>query len=330
MPVNITNKNQYPLDIALWLATDDYDYLPDTISVTTLLRPVRQIVLSKRADKVGRDMDLESVLASRYGSAIHDSIEKAWNSPKLSLNLMKLGYRGDEIKLVRVNPTEHDTDMFNVYMEQRLSKEFNGYTIVGKFDLILNGQLKDHKSTGVYGYMKGNNATKHTMQGSLYRWLDGGKIITHPDIGINYIFTDWSKLDSIRNANYPKSRIVIERYPLIPMVDIEQYVLDKTNLIRANMTTPEKDLPPCSPEDLWADKETYKYYANPERALQPKSRCDKSFDTMIEAQRHMVEKGKGTIVIVQGKVRACHYCAAYAICTQKDALHRSGLLPSKP
>ena len=114
------------------------------------------------------------------------------------------------------------------------------------------------------------------------------------------------------------------------MVDIEQYVLDKTNLIRANMTTPEKDLPPCSPEDLWADKETYKYYANPDRALQSKSRCDKSFDTMIEAQRHMAEKGKGTIVIVQGKVRACHYCAAYAICTQKDALHRSGLLPPKP
>ena len=51
---------------------------------------------------------------------------------------------------------------------------------------------------------------------------------------------------------------------------------------------------------------------------------------MIDAQRHMVEKGKGTIVIVQGKVRACHYCAAYAICTQKDALHRSGLLPPKP
>ena len=84
----LTNDKNIPLAIAVWLATDDYSKREGSISVTTLMKPVRQIVLSARAAQVGRDMDVSVFTASRMGTAIHDSIEKAWLNPKLP-NVLK-------------------------------------------------------------------------------------------------------------------------------------------------------------------------------------------------------------------------------------------------
>ena len=145
----LTNDKNIPLAIAVWLATDDYSKREGSISVTTLMKSVRQIVLSARAAQVGRDMDVSVFTASRMGTAIHDSIEKAWLSPKLPKVLKSLGYSDDEIAKVRVNPPE-DADpigYFDVYVENEMYKEFMGHMIKGQYDLILNGQLNDHKST---------------------------------------------------------------------------------------------------------------------------------------------------------------------------------------
>lgn len=46
-----TNTTNIPLPLAVFLATDDYDYQPDTISVTTLLKPIKQIILGRRLEK---------------------------------------------------------------------------------------------------------------------------------------------------------------------------------------------------------------------------------------------------------------------------------------
>ena len=44
------NPSQVPLSLAVFLATDNYDYEPDTISATGLIRPLRQIILAKREE----------------------------------------------------------------------------------------------------------------------------------------------------------------------------------------------------------------------------------------------------------------------------------------
>ena len=48
--MKFTNKNNIPLSLAVWLVTDEYDYVdkPNYISATSLLKPTRQLVLSKR------------------------------------------------------------------------------------------------------------------------------------------------------------------------------------------------------------------------------------------------------------------------------------------
>ena len=42
------NPSNVPLSLAVFLANDTYDYEPGTISATGLMRPLRQIILSRR------------------------------------------------------------------------------------------------------------------------------------------------------------------------------------------------------------------------------------------------------------------------------------------
>ena len=45
------NTEDTPLSVAVFLATDHYDYDPNTISATRLLKPIRQTILSGRVPK---------------------------------------------------------------------------------------------------------------------------------------------------------------------------------------------------------------------------------------------------------------------------------------
>ncbi len=80
-----TNNTGINLSLAMWLATDTYDHCDDPmqISATTLLKPVKVIVLSRRLAKSGvtKEADLSTMVPSRLGTAIHDAIERAWTPP---------------------------------------------------------------------------------------------------------------------------------------------------------------------------------------------------------------------------------------------------------
>ena len=45
-----SNNSNITLSMAVWLATDDYDHNDKVISVTTLLKPIKQTVLAARVD----------------------------------------------------------------------------------------------------------------------------------------------------------------------------------------------------------------------------------------------------------------------------------------
>lgn len=122
-----------------------------------------------------------------------------------------LGYPESVIERVIINPEpeELQSNSIPVYLEQRVEKKLGPFTISGQFDLVLDGELNDYKSTGVYGFMNGSNDEKYRIQGSIYRWLNP-QIITSDCMCIQYIFTDWSGLRaSIEKAKgYPQSRVV--------------------------------------------------------------------------------------------------------------------------
>lgn len=315
-----TNVHNIPLPLAVFLATDHYDHTPNTISVTSLLRPTRQLVLSLRLSADERLTDVSDLVSSRMGSAIHTAIEQAWLSPQQAL--LDLGFHQKVIDRIKVNPTQPNPKDINVFMEKRSSKTIAGYTVTGKFDFVAENKVQDFKSTSVYTYLNQSNVEKYQLQGSMYRWLNPD-IISADTMTIHYIFTDWNKAEALRNKDYPPKRVHAQHIPLLSVEQTEHWVRQKLTQIKRYQDTPEDQLPLCSDEELWRKPTVYKYYKDPTKT----TRATKNFDDLAAASAYMADnQGKGVIKEVKGQVIACRYCPVFHLCSQKDTYLNSGEL----
>lgn len=317
----ITNREKIPLSVALFLAVDHYDYVPNTISATSLLKPLRQFILSRRVPPGTNIPDVEDFIAARMGTAIHDSIEKAWTEHR-DQAMKDLGYPQHIIDRMVFNPKPEDLkpDSIAVYMELRSFKEVDGFRVSGKFDFVGNGALEDFKSTSVYTWIKDRKDEDYILQGSIYRWLNP-EIITSDIFTIQFIFTDWQRGMSRADPNYPARRMMPRKYKLMSIAETEAYVKNRLIQIKTYMDKPDEEIPECTDKELWRSEPVWKYYSNPAN----KGRATKNFDNEGEAIAFWQSKGgKGEIVEVKGQVGACKYCAAFPVCRQKDKLIDSG------
>ena len=319
---SLTNNTGLNLPFAVWLAADDYDFRSNgakAISATSLLKPVRQILLWERlTPENSQTPDVSDRIAARVGHAFHDSMEKAWVS-NYRQALTALGYPTSVIDRVRINPTNEELRASNniipVYLEQRGSREIMGYKISGKFDLVMEGELNDTKSTSVYTYIKGGKDEDYKLQGSIYRWIHQDKI-TSDHITINFIFTDWQRSMAKANDAYPQQRVLSHRVELMSLSQTEHWIRQRIKELEASADLPEDRIPLCSDKDLWRSEPVFKYYANPDKT---DGRATKNNETMAEALAYKASKGgKGVIIEHPGKVKACGYCPAFPICSQKD------------
>lgn len=318
--MKISNRNDISLVAAVWAVTDEYDYIndPKYFSVTTLLKPTQEIVLRKRLAKEDTAiMDVEDLLASALGNSIHSSVENAWTKHyKNSLKL--LGYDQHTIDQVLINPEPKElTDTcIPVYVEQRSFKEFEGFRVGGKFDIVIEGSLYDIKSTSVYSWIYGSKVNDYQLQGSIYRWLNP-EIITSDYITIVYVFTDWSKSSSKTNSKYPPNRIAEVKIKLLSLEDTEKFIKDKLQEIDYQSTLDSSSLKHCSNEELWMKEITYKYYSDPNKT---NGRSTKNFTSEIEANNYMASKGKGVILRTDPLPTRCDYCSVKNICLQRSAM----------
>lgn len=327
--IEFTNTTGIPLSLAVWLSQDSYDHSndPNHISATTLLKPMREVILARQHKAQPKSGDLISLVSSRMGQALHDSIEQSWiNHSKLVKALVALGYPETVASKIIINPTpellKDNPNSIPVYLERRSSKKVGNFTVSGKFDFVIDGRLEDFKSTGAYSYVMQSNNIKYVQQGSIYRWLNPD-IITQDVMAIQYIFTDWNKLESIKNKKYPKSRILEKTFPLIPIKQTESFVQDKINTIERLKDSPQDQLPLCSSEELWIKPTVWKYYKNPNKT----DRATKNFDTEHEAsERFFKDNSVGVIKKVDGQVVKCKYCSVVDVCDQAKSFIANGQL----
>ena len=318
------NVNDVPLALAIFLASDFYDYNDEqnTISATTLLKPLRQIVLPPRIPPGQGLPNLADMLNSRMGTAIHDGIERAWRDNHVNA-MLALGYPQRIIDRVQINPEHHELTEGDIpiYLEQRLQRQLGKWNITGKFDFIGEGRVQDFKSTSVFTYQKQTNADKWAWQGSLYRWLDPKKI-TQSEMEIHYIFTDWKANLAKTDPSYPTKQFLTQRIPLFSLSETENFVSNKLSLIDQYWSAEEQDIPPCTDEELWRTEPMFKYYKNGNTSAK---RSTKNFDSRQDALIYMSQNGNaGAIKEVPGQVTACKYCPAFMACSQKDTLIASG------
>lgn len=308
----MNNAFNMPLPLAVWSMHSDYDYNPDPnyISVTSLISPLKPLVLSRK-HVVSADRDVAQMLPSALGSAIHGAIEAAWNSPKLKDTLLRLGYPNEVATRVVVNPENLVEGDIAVYMEQRHLKKIEGMIIGGKYDFVAEGILHDFKSTSVYAYLHKDayREQQYKLQGSLYRWLSPD-IITEDYMRILYIFTDWSAADAKRNPNYPPMRVSQLEIPLLSLEETEEWIVKKIRAFKTAMQS-NTALPDCTKEELWESPTIYKYYSHPSS-----TKALKNFTDIKEAQAYLISKQKGLIKTIAGKPKRCGYCSVNTVCDQ--------------
>jgi hypothetical protein len=322
--MRLTNIHGISLPLAVWLLHDEYDYIdePNYISATSMLKSTRQLVLAQRVDQSERELDISAFLASRTGTAIHDSIEKAWTVSGTRA-MKKLGYPDKIAENIVVNPTPAqitaNPDIVPVWMEQRSFREIivDGvtYKIGGKFDLVLEGRLFDAKTTSVYAYLLGRKDDDYRMQGGIYRWLNP-ELITSDHIYIQFIFTDWQKARARNDPNYPQTKALEYPVELPSLEETEAFIVAKIRELAKHMNAPEEQIPLCNDKELWRGETVYKYYADPAKT---QGRSTRNFDDKAEAHAFLAGRGgKGVVIAVAGDVRACEWCPAFNACKQKD------------
>lgn len=318
----LTNKNNLNLAMQVWLINDSYDYVSDPkyISATSLLKPVRQIILEKRLEG-SPDGDISDMITSKYGTSIHSGIEEAWTNSKLPDNLRKLGINKATIDRIKINPTEPKEGDINIFLEKRSTRKINGWTVGGKFDLIIDGKLYDNKSTSTWSYIYGSRVDDYTKQLSIYRWLNTD-LVTDDHFTINYIFTDWSQTKALQQKDYPQCRIISKDYELMELADIERYIKNKLDKVDKYINAEETEIPECTDEELWREPPKFKYYKDPTKL----AKATKVFESQLEANAYCLEKGTGIVIPVSGSVRRCAYCRCFNQCSQKNRYLEDGSL----
>lgn len=319
--MSLTNLTGISLAMSVWLAHDSYNngaaQIPDkdVISVTTLLKPTRQFVLSQRVPQSDNIVDVADMISPRLGHALHDSIEDVWKN-HYATSMERLGYPQSVIDRVKINPESVEGNDIPVYLELRTFKEFDGLVISGQLDQLIDGQINDTKSTSVYSYIHDNKEEDYRIQMSIYRWLNQDKVTESTGI-IQFIFTDWQKSMSHSNPNYPNSRLQEKHIELMSISETEAWMRNKIAEIRSNVNLDEHAIVRCTDKELWRSDPVYKYFSDPSKVATG-GRSTKNFTVYQEAMNHQAKAGKGTVVTVPGKVKACSYCPAFSICSQKD------------
>ena len=322
-----SNNTGVPLSLAVWLATDTYEYPPDDgkkyISATGLLKSVRQTILSKRVP-VGAERvdDVSSRIASRFGTAVHDSIEMSWVNHR-DRSLASLGYPPAVIKKIRVNPEDpNEPGIIPVYMEQRFHKEVGDWVVSGQFDFVGDGRLEDFKSTGTFTWVNGTKDQDYIDQGSIYRW-GRSDIITQDVMAIQFIFKDWQAFKA-KDPKYPSGMLMEKTYQLKSIEETDRWIKNKLFQLDMHENTPEPQLPQCTDKELWRDKPKWKYYKDPSKLG---GRSTRNFDTPQEANLKYIQDGSiGVVLEVRSEPKACKYCPAAGICSQAQEYINSGEL----
>lgn len=327
--MNYTNNFNVPISLATWLINDGYDHSvlsPTTFSVTELIKPVKQIILSRRALTLEPEnvlpKDIISFFNARVGQSVHAVIEQTWESPQLLEILKQLGHNPDFGNKIVLNPTPEELkeDIFPIWMEQRRSKKVGKYEITGQYDFNFNGQLEDFKFTKTYSATTGVNDEHYIKQGSMYRWIFPDQI-SSDTTQISWMFGDWMA-GRVGTPNYPAAPILTKQFPLMSIPRTEMFVRDKLAQIDKLMDSHEADMPQCTSDDLWQKPTVWKYYAKKDSA-----RATKNFDNFAEANLRLAKDGnKGIVKEVKGEVIACKYCSAFQICKQKNQYLLDGSL----
>jgi hypothetical protein len=195
---------------------------------------------------------------------------------------------------------QHELD--NSIAEERLTAEFDGYTITGQADNY-NGDshsVEDWKVTSVWSFMNGIKS-EWEAQLNIYAWLwrkNGFQVV---GLNINAILRDW-QAGRANGDGYPEIPFVVVPVSVWPNEKVEAYIRGRLEAHAAPA--------PCTPDEKWQNGDVWAVMKEGRKS------AVKLHDSEEIANRHAAELGaKHTVVKRPGECTRCKsYCPVRALC----------------
>lgn len=278
--MQITNRSNLPSPFVR-MAESDYRVTPKRYSATTLLKPVREILLKRKYD--GEiEQDCSEMIWLLFGQAVHSILEKYSNGK-----------------------TEFAEEFLTVDLG-------NGYTVSGKIDLydMAKKTVVDYKTASVWKVMF-KDFEDWRKQGLIYAWLLRMNGLPCDYIEFYAILKDHSKANAKYKADYPKEPVQAVKFKVTDeaIEEIDKFIRNKIDELAKYEEAPDEALPLCSPEDRWNSGDKYAVMAK------GKKKALRVLDTREEAEKY-IELNKGdSIVLRPGTDKKCiDYCLCCSKC----------------
>lgn len=278
--MKINNKLNLPRPFVS-AVTKEYEYKDKQYSVTTILKDVREILLTRRHNNE-IEQDVADMIWLIFGTAVHKVLEDS---------------------------KEADTE----FKEEHFVEEVqNGYKLSGQADLynVETKTVTDYKTCSVWKVIH-DDWDDYKKQLLMYAWafkkmgfeVDKGQIVA--------VIKDYSKTKAKVDNNYPQFPVYkkIFNFAKQDFEEIETYIKEKFTEIAKYENVPDEKLPICSEEARWnnGDKYAVKKKGN-KRAL-------RVYDTLEEAEAHLKQDDSLELEIRKGEDKKCmEYCSCYQFC----------------
>lgn len=278
--MKITNISGLPQPF-VDMATRDYEYKPQRYGVTSLLKPVRQILLQRRHD-AEIEQDCADMIWALFGQAVHKVLEESSNSAEL-------------------------------FKEEKLTCTLdNGYTVSGIIDLydLENEVVSDYKTASIWKVIVGDYADWR-RQGLAYAWLLKQAGLGCKKVIFYALLKDWSKAEQKRKADYPKLAVEPVTFDVTDeaLQEIDTFLRNRIEELRNCEELPDEELPLCPASDRWNTGDKFAVMKNGRKtALRV---CDSEEDAMDWRERNggdFIEKRPGTDKKCADYCSCCQFC----------------------
>ncbi len=285
-----------PLRAAFEEYSGSYTNMASDYSVTTLLMPPRIVQLERRYQDIldDRPIDIESMIKSFAGTAIHDKLERMlWRH-------------------ISKNPAA------GYLIEKRLWDRICGKKISGKFDVLLKDHLFDWKTTSVWKKVYADHSAWE-QQLNIYAYMLGLCGVKVNKLTIIAWYSDFDK-HKVNSDKYPATPI--EAIPIKLWAEPAQkdFLEARIRLHDTAEALPDNELPECTKEDTWEKQTTFAIYKLT-KAGEFGKRASRVVDSHGEANKWIKWKGlkSGEFKIIKrpgARTRCVEWCKVAEFCNQ--------------
>jgi hypothetical protein len=223
--MKITNVMGLP-EALVRAVTREQHNKPGHVSVTTLLKGVKEIVLTQRHwDEV--EIDVADMVNMIFGTAVHKILE---------------------------------TEGENTFAEEFLCAELNGYTVTGRIDSYdMKEQVVDDYKTASIWKIIHKDFSDWKVQGQGYGWLLFRNGLKIKKARFTAMLKDYKKAEAERDSSYPQKPCVVYEFPIgeSDIYEFQRFAAEKIDMLRDCKTKDDDSIPPCTPAERWAKEKTF-------------------------------------------------------------------------